>query len=68
MKKIDTSYTIELTTKEVNVIVDEFHFLYKMCKEGAEKGECDAEHLRELRDIRNSFASLINRSYMGKDA
>ena len=63
MKKIDTTYTIKVTIEEVNTITEALHKAYKEAKT-----LLLSEDATELRELRNSFANLCNRSYMGEDA
>lgn len=72
MKMIEKTFTIELTEQEIEIITTALHGEYKHIKEM----KCDSpEHSRKMhekmvniRGIRNSFASLIGRMYMGEDA
>ena len=72
MTVCNTVHTIELTPKEIDMITTALHGQYKTERELYEKDDetygrfYDA--MNEARDLRNAFANLINRSYMGVDA
>lgn len=74
MKLENKEYRVTLTEQEVKVLTDMLHESFTV-----RKGEYDAykkekecgayyELLNDVRVMRNFFAGLINRSYMGEDA
>ena len=74
MKKLDTIYKIEVTAEEVEAITTALHGEYKFIKDMRTKAETP-EKSQELynkmelvRSIRNNFADICNRRYMGEDA
>lgn len=64
MKAVGTSYTVDLNTAEISEIASALHEQYMKHREGG--GDCTV--IRELQTLRNDFAKLINKSYMGYDA
>lgn len=60
MTTINKSFTVKLSVEEVLMITDGLHLLFK------EKQ--DSDKLPEVRTLRNAMASLVNRTYCGKDA
>lgn len=78
MKVNETLYNVTLNPKEIDTITNALHACYKETKEQYIKlltEEHDAHdeitlynRKNELKEIRDSFANLINRVYMGHDA
>ena len=72
MKKIQTVYNIELTPEEIEAIATALHGEYKTLKttaqESIEQSRRTYEKMQIYRELRNSFADIINRRYMGEDA
>ena len=78
MKVAATLYNVELNSKEINTIVNAIQAAYLETKEEYEALPNRAEvyddvrklndRLSELKELRNSFAQLVNRQFMGKDA
>lgn len=59
------NFEVNLTEREVEVIATALHKSYRPLKD--EHGYSNAE-ASELRELRNAFAGLVNRHYMGEDA
>ena len=72
MKTLEKSYKVELTTDEIEIITTALHGEYKFCKESRpdtiDESKRIYNKMQAVRTIRNEFASMINRSYMGEDA
>lgn len=72
MKTLEKVYKVELTTDEIEIITTALHGEYKFCKglrpDNQEESKRIYNKICAVREIRNSFASLVNRSYMGEDA
>ena len=72
MKKLETIYKVELTTDEISIITTALHDEYKFYKEQRpdtiDESKIICDKIQSVRTIRNEFARLINRSYMGDDA
>lgn len=72
MKTIDTVYRVELTADEVEIITTALHGEYKFIRAEREKSQENAARLydkmRDVRTVRNNFADLCGRRYMGEDA
>lgn len=72
MKTLERSFTIELTTDEIDIITTALHGQYKHNKEmlfdKPTSPEYITRHMTQSQELRNSFAHLIGRSYMGEDA
>lgn len=72
MKTLTKTFTIELTTDEIEIITTALHGQYKHNKEmimdNPKNPEYITKHMMEAQALRNSFANLINRSFMGEDA
>ena len=65
MKISTKSFDVNLTEREVEIITNALHKIYKPLKEEQKYTNPEATEVRELR---NAFAGLINRHYMGEDA
>lgn len=80
MKKLDTVYKIEVTAEEVEAITTALHGEYKFIKSELDEVLQDSKkatfenierikkRLDTVRAIRNNFADICNRRYMGEDA
>ena len=74
MLKIAHKFTVELTTEEIELLTTALHGEYKFIKnlraENANPSEAPRlyEKQKALQALRNSFAALVNRFYMGEDA
>lgn len=68
MKTTDTIYRIELTEAEVRTITEALEEATKERREHRDDGEQSAKAYFRAHDLRNGFAHLIGRSYMGVDA
>ena len=75
MTVLETTFTIELNEKDVDLITTALHREYKVLSELNEQ-ERDQDDLygkyykdmNAARDLRNKFAGLLNKQYMGIDA
>lgn len=74
MKVTEQFYTIELTPAEIDIITTALHGEYKFIREQRHKPE-NADRQPQLyqkqqatQKLRNAFAELIDRRYMGEDA
>ena len=65
-------YSVELNKGEIEIIVNAIHAAYQelkcMVPENQSESRKTYERMQPLRELRNSFASLIGRSFMGEDA
>lgn len=72
MKTLEKIYKVELTTDEIEIIETALHSEYKFCKElrpdTIDESQRIYNKMQAVRTIRNEFASMVNRSYMGEDA
>ena len=73
MKTIEQTYKVELNVDEVRAIADSLHAEYLKFRHAYESATSqDAPKIYKdvsmLRTLRNSFANIIGRSYMGEDA
>lgn len=72
MKTLETVYKIELTTDEIEIITTALHGEYKFYKEQRPDNINESKRIYDkiiaVRTIRNEFANMINRSYIGDDA
>lgn len=78
MKVNETLYNITLNPKEIETITNALHAAYTETRDAyreliTEEHNAHDENVlynrkNELREIRNSFANLIGRSYMGQDS
>lgn len=74
MLQIAHKFTVELTTEEIELLTTALHGEYKFIKklQSENTNPSEAPRLYEkrktLQALRNSFAALINRFYMGEDA
>ena len=74
MKIIEKRFFVELTESEIETITTALHAEYKFRREDAEKEQDAPRKARrsadacEARSLRNVFADLIGRRYMGEDA
>lgn len=72
MKVQEKIFVTTLTEKEIEYITEALHKIYKEMK--IQNSDKDANvyvnttKTAELRILRNEFASLIGRAYMGEDA
>lgn len=71
----EKSFTIELTEKEIEYITDSLHIYRNQKKEESENKTATPQQRAaagmdksEITVLRNLFASLLHRSYMGIDA
>lgn len=62
MNHIETLYRIDLTDKEIGTIVDALNADYKFTNPSEVGRRC------EVRELRNTLASLIHVTFMGDDA
>ena len=69
MVKVGTTYTVTVTPEEAAAIADAMNAEYKRLREqaGGRAAE-EAGKMNLVRDIRNGYAGLINRTYCGIDA
>lgn len=72
MKKIEATYKIELTPAEIEIITTALHGEYKTLKttaaESIDESRRIYERMQPIKELRNDFANLINKTYMGEDA
>lgn len=72
MKLESKTYSVSLNEDEIDVIVNALHACYMDMKETPQESKEDSQktyvRMQPLKELRNSFANLINRSFMGKDA
>lgn len=74
MKTTKTTYTIEITTEEAELIREALHNHYKKVRdewendEGSRTGDSKCKLMDELRTLRNAFCNITDTYYMGKDA
>lgn len=73
MKTVNKVFQIELTENEIELITTALHGEYKFIRAEREKADQDSaprlyEKMQAVKAIRNSFADLVNRRYMGEDA
>lgn len=61
MKLTEKTFNVELTEREIELLVDALHWHYKKLELGDRKKG-------EERTLRNDLAGLINRFFMGADA
>lgn len=70
MKRISKTFTVEITEREAellsNFLNNEYKEWQKMYKE--EPSEAIYNNINVCRELRNGFAELINKHYMGVDA
>lgn len=70
MKRISKTFTVEITEREAellsNFLNNEYKEWQKMYKE--EPSEAVYNNINACRELRNGFAELINKHYMGVDA
>ena len=69
MKTIGKTYAIELTEKEIDCIVEAAQIAMERWR-SLEPDEREKEKftIHDYRPIRNDFAALVNRFFMGADA
>ena len=72
MKLESKTYSVSLNEDEIDVIVNALHACYMDMKETPQESMEDSKktyaRMQPLKELRNSFANLIDRSFMGKDA
>lgn len=72
MNRIETTYKVELTADEIEIITTALHGEYKFIKELKCKNQDEIikrnDKINKVRTIRNEFGSIIDRSFMGEDA
>lgn len=74
MKVTEQIYKVELTLSDIDIITTALHGDYKFIKEQRRKpenGERQSELFQKqqsIKNLRNAFAELIDRRYMGDDA
>lgn len=72
MKTIECLHRIELSEKEINIIVNALHVEYMTIKNTKQENQVESRkaynRMQPIRELRNDLASLINRSFMGEDA
>ena len=72
MKVEGKLYSVSLTEDEIDIIANALHACYKEIKETPQENQDESrkayERMQPIRKLRNSFAQLIYRSYMGEDA
>lgn len=73
MNLVDKEFTIKLTEAEVNTVVKALANEYKRLTDIVDTADQGTGHQavkpkEKVRFMRNSFASLVNITYMGKDA
>ena len=77
MKIINTVHTMELTTKEIELITSALHDKYMKYSSLNERDLVENhdnlygkyyDEMNQARDLRNVFAKIINTTYAGKDA
>lgn len=64
MKLVESKYKIEFEKTEVEVMVDYLHKAYMALRED----DANKETAIAMRELRNNFASLVGRRFMGIDA
>lgn len=79
MKVSETIYSIELSEKEISTLVNALQTVYNVIKsdmkERVENGTDDGKEMarlfnskNEIRMMRNDFAEIIGRKFLGEDA
>lgn len=68
MRATEKIYRVELTEAEIRTITEALEEATKERREHRQDGEQSEKAFKKFRDLRNSFASLLGVSYMGKDA
>lgn len=75
MQIVEKKFVIEMTEKEISVVVDTLHKQYKANKVELENmnragkyNQTLVEHSKQIQHLRNDLARLINCSFMGEDA
>ena len=72
MNTLSKNFIIELTADEVDVIATALHGQYKHNKEMLSDKPINPEyitkHMVQAKELRNTFANLLNRQYLGEDA
>lgn len=73
MQTVKRSFTVELTAEEIEVITTALHGEYKFVKDLRTKAEQDQQprlHQKQetTQRLRNEFAELVGRRFMGEDA
>lgn len=73
MQTVKHSFTVELTADEIEVITTALHGEYKFIKDLRTKAEQDQQtrlHQKQetTQRLRNEFAELVGRRFMGDDA
>lgn len=75
MKKINTKFQVELTTEEISILTNALNDRYMDIKEAFENNNVSTAYAKQLgeektivRNLRNDFADLIGRCYMGREA
>ena len=70
MRLVSKNFVVELNDEQVNVVVDALHVAYKHWKEQATKNGVAKSMPKSFKakELRNDFASLVQRSFMGEDA
>ena len=69
-----TNYTVELTTREAELIMEALHNMYMQKSNEwdddtkSRTGDKGYELVKELRTLRNAFCDITKTYYMGKDA
>lgn len=64
MTIINKTITISITERDADIISDALHKVYRPIKD--EHGFAN-DKAAELRGLRDAFATIIHRSYMGED-
>lgn len=72
MKVQEKVFVVTLTEKEIGIIENALHKQYKEMKEEKSNKEAhvyvDTNKINDIRELRNSFCSLIGKAYMGIDS
>lgn len=74
MKKINTKFQVELTTEEISILTNALNDRYVDIKAMLGKNNISTSYAKQLeeekvvvKNLRNGFANLIGRCYMGRE-
>lgn len=75
MKKINTKFQVELTTEEISILTNALNDKYMDIKAMLENNNVSTAYVKQLgeektivKNLRNNFADLIGRYYVGNEA
>lgn len=75
MKKINTKFQVELTTEEISILTNALNDRYMDIKAMLENNNVSTAYVKQLgeektivKNLRNDFADLIGRHYVGNEA